>query len=49
MSLKEEKKLKPKNQDEVFIDTLIGMLEEPHQDDAWNEKFKATVRKHFDI
>ena len=47
MSFKEEKK--PKNQDEAFIDTLIEMLAEPHQDLEWNEKFKAVVRKHFDI
>ena len=45
----EEKKSKPKNQDEAFIDTLIEMLSEPHQDLEWNEKFKAVVRKHFDI
>ena len=49
MSLMEEKKPKSKNQDEVFIDTLVGMLSEPHHDLAWNEKFKAVVRKHFDI
>ena len=45
----EEKKSKPKNQDEAFIDTLVEMLDESHQDLAWNEKFKAVVRKHFDI
>jgi len=49
MSLTEEKKSKPKNQDEAFIDTLVEMLAEPHQDLAWIEKFKAVVRKHFDI
>jgi hypothetical protein len=47
MSLTEEKK--PKNQDEAFIDTLVEMLAQPHQDLEWNEKFKAHVRKHFDI
>ena len=47
MNLMEEKK--PKNQDEAFIDTLVEMLAEPHQDLDWNEKFKAIVRKHFDI
>ena len=47
MNLMEEKK--PKNQDEAFIDTLVEMLAEPHQDLEWNEKFKAHVRKHFDI
>ena len=49
MSLTEEKKSKSKNQDEVFIDTLVEMLAEPHHDLAWNEKFKDVVRKHFDI
>ena len=49
MSLTEEKKSKPKNQDEAFIDTLVEMLSESHQGLAWNEKFKAVVRKHFDI
>ena len=44
-----EVKKSTKNEDEVFIDTLIGMLAEPHHDLAWNEKFKAVVRKHFDI
>ena len=38
-----------KNEDDVFIDTLVKMLSEPHQDLEWNEKFKAVVRKHFDI
>ena len=49
MNLMEEKKQKPKNEDEAFIDTLVEMLSEPKQDLAWNEKFKAVVRKHFDI
>ena len=49
MNLMEEKKPKPKNQDEAFIDTLVEMLAEPHQDLEWNEKFKDVVRKHFDI
>ena len=49
MNLMEEKKSKPKNEDDAFIDTLVEMLAEPHQDLAWNEKFKAVVRKHFDI
>ena len=49
MSFTEEKKSKPKNQDEAFIDTLVEMLAEPHQDLEWNEKFKAVVRNHFDI
>ena len=38
-----------KNEDDVFIDTLVKMLAESHQDLEWNEKFKAVVRKHFDI
>ena len=37
------------NEDEAFIDTLVEMLAEPHQDLEWNEKFKAVVRKHFEI
>jgi len=49
MNLIEERKPKPKNQDEAFIDTLVEMLAESHQGLAWNEKFKAVVRKHFDI
>ena len=49
MSFTEERKPKAKNQDEAFIDTLVEMLSEPHHDLAWNEKFKAVVRKHFDI
>ena len=38
-----------KNEDDVFIDTLVKMLAEPHQDLEWNEKFKDVVRKHFEI
>jgi len=49
MNLIEERKPKAKNEDEAFIDTLVEMLAEPHQDLEWNEKFKAVVRKHFDI
>ena len=49
MNLMEEKKPKAKNEDEAFIDTLVEMLAESKQDLAWNEKFKAVVRKHFDI
>ena len=49
MNLMEEGKSKPKNEDEAFIDTLVEMLSESHKDLAWNEKFKAVVRKHFDI
>ena len=49
MSFTEEKKSKSKNEDEAFIDTLVEMLAEPHQDLEWIEKFKAVVRKHFDI
>tara|TARA_R100001086_G_C11699971_1_gene221074 strand:- start:3 stop:149 length:147 start_codon:yes stop_codon:yes gene_type:complete len=48
MSLMEEKKPK-KNQDESFIDELAEMLDEPHKDLNWNEKFKDIVRKHFDL
>ena len=49
MSFTEEKKSKSKNEDEAFIDTLVEMLAQSHQDLEWNEKFKAVVRKHFDI
>ena len=49
MSFIEEKKSKSKNEDEAFIDTLVEMLAQSHQDLEWNEKFKAVVRKHFDI
>ena len=38
-----------KDESENFIDTLKDLLAEPHQDDLWNEKFKATVRKYFDL
>jgi len=48
MSLKQERR-SDRNEDEVFIDTLVKMLAEPHKDLIWNEKFKITVRKHFDI
>jgi len=44
-----ETKKSTKNEDEIFIDTLVKMLAEPHQDLTWNEKFKAVVRKHFEI
>jgi len=46
MSLKEENK-SSKSSD--IKDELREMLAEPHQDEAWNEKFKALVRNHFDI
>tara|TARA_Y100001951_G_scaffold5262_1_gene3387 strand:+ start:337 stop:486 length:150 start_codon:yes stop_codon:yes gene_type:complete len=49
MSLKEERKPKAKNEDEAFIDELRGMLDQPHKDLIWNEKFKDLVRKYFDI
>jgi len=49
MNLMEEKKSKPKNQDEAFIDELVEMLDQKHKDLEWNEKFKDVVRKHFDI
>jgi hypothetical protein len=45
----QDKKVSKKDESEVFIDTLKNLLAEPHQDEAWNEKFKATVRKYFDI
>lgn len=48
MSFKTELK-SSKNQDEAFIDELVKMLDEPHKDLNWNEKFKELVRKHFDI
>ena len=44
-----ENKKSKKDESESFIDTLKNLLDEPHQDDAWNEKFKATVRKYFDL
>jgi len=49
MSSMEEKKSKPKNEDEAFIEELKEMLDQPHKDLAWNEKFKDVVRKYFDI
>jgi len=49
MNLMEERKPKAKNEDEAFIDDLKEMLDEPHKDLIWNEKFKAIVRKYFDI
>ena len=48
MNLMEEKKPK-KNIDESFIDDLKEMLDKPHKDLIWNEKFKDVVRKYFDI
>ena len=46
MSLKEENK-SSKSSD--IKDELKEMLAEPHKDEAWNERFKALVRNHFDI
>jgi len=46
MSLMEEKK-SVRSSD--IKDELKEMLAEPHKDEAWNEKFKALVRNHFDI
>jgi len=46
MSLKQENKL-VKSSD--IKDMLKEMLAEPHKDEAWNEKFKALVRNHFDL
>ena len=46
--MSEEKKSK-KDESENFIDTLKDLLADPHQDEAGNEKFKATVRKYFDL
>jgi len=48
MSFKEEKK-STKNIDDTFIDDLKEMLDQPHKDLIWNEKFKDIVRKYFDI
>ena len=48
MNLMEEKKSN-KNLDESFIDDLKEMLDQPHKDLIWNEKFKDVVRKYFDI
>ena len=44
-----ENKKSKKDESEIFMDTLRELLADPHQDEAWNEKFKATVRKYFDI
>ena len=44
-----ENKKSKKDESEDFIDTLKSYLADPHQDEAWNEKFKATVRKYFDL
>ena len=49
MSKGRDSKKSTKNEDEVFIDTLVKMLAQSHQDLAWNEKFKDVVRKYFDI
>ena len=46
MSLKEENKSVMSSD---IKDELKEMLDEPHKDEAWNEKFKALVRNHFDI
>jgi len=46
MSLYEENK-SVKSSD--IKDELKEMLEEPHKDEAWNERFKALVRNHFDL
>jgi len=46
MSLMEEKK---SSKSSNIKDELKEMLAEPHKDEAWNEKFKAVVRNHFDI
>ena len=47
--MSEEKHKSKKDESENFIDILKNLLAEPHQDEAWNDKFKATVRKYFDI
>jgi len=47
--MSEEKHKSKKDESENFIDTLRDMLSDPHQDEAWNDKFKETVRKYFDI
>ena len=47
--MSEEKYKSKKDESEIFMDTLKNLLAEPHQDEAWNEKFKSTVRKYFDI
>ena len=46
MSLKEEKKI---TRSSDIKDELKEMLAESHKDEAWNEKFKAIVRNHFDL
>jgi len=46
MSLKEEKK-SVRSSD--IKDELKEMLAESRKDEAWNEKFKALIRNHFDI
>ena len=46
MSLKEENK-SSKSSD--IKDELKEMLAEPLKDEAWNERFKALVRNHFDL
>ena len=47
--MSEEKHKSKKDESEIFMDTLKNLLAESHQDDIWNDKFKATVRKYFDI
>jgi len=32
-----------------FKDDVKELFEEKHQDNAWVEKLKALVRKHFDV
>ena len=44
MSFKEKKK-----SGDSIKEELEKLFAEPHQDLEWNEKFKAHVRKHFDI
>jgi len=48
MNLMEERP-KKQNVDEAFIEELSEMLDQPHKDLTWNEKFKTIVREHFDI
>ena len=47
--MSEEKHKSKKDESENFIDTLKDLLSDPHQDESWNDKFKDTVRKYFDI
>ena len=47
--MSEEKHKSKKDESESFIDTLKDLLAEPHQDVTWNDTFKTTVRKYFDI